>query len=469
MKIIIAGAGAVGTHLAQLLSRDNQDIVVIDESQDKTDALTDSGNYDLMTVNAPTTSISAMKGAGVQHADLFIAVTPYETTNITCCMLAHALGAKKTVARVDNAEYVQPQYKDMFQQMGIDSLIYPEVLAAHEILEGVRFSWVRQYWELHDGLLIMLGIKLRESATILEIPLRKLCPPDAPYHIVVIKRGDDTIVPGGNDVLKLGDIAYFVTTRKQISMLRELVGKEKYPEVKDVMIMGGGQMSVQVARMKPDWMSMRIVELSEERCRQLNDLLENEDIVIIHGDGRDTVTLVEEGIKSCEAFAALTSETETNILSCLAAKRLGVRKTVALVENMDYVDMAEKLDIGTIINKKAIAASHIFQMLLDADVTSIKSLTIANADVAEFIALEDSLITQKPIRELCLPQGVALGGLIRGNVGIPINGSTLIQPGDSVVVFAVDGIVKKMDRYFRKPEGNVFSKLMEKLGSSSKE
>lgn len=464
MKIIIAGAGAVGTHLAQLLSRDNQDIIVIDESPEKTDALTDSGNYDLMTINTPTSSINGMKGAGVQHADLFIAVTPDEATNITCCMLAHALGARKTVARVDNAEYIQPQHQEMFHRMGIDSLIYPEVLAAHEILEGIRFSWVRQYWEMHNGLLIMMGIKLRETATILDIPLRQLCPPDSPYHIVAIKRGDDTIIPGGNDVLQLGDIAYFVTTRKHTAMIRELVGKAKYPDVKNVMVMGGGRISVQVARKKPDWMSMRIVEQSEDRCRQLNELLENEDIVIIHGDGRDTATLAEEGIKSCEAFAALTSETETNILSCLAAKRLGVRKTVALVENMDYVDMAEKLDIGTIINKKAIAASHIYQMLLDADVTTIKSLTIANADVAEFIALEDSLITQKPIRELHLPQGVALGGLIRGNVGIPINGSTLIQPNDSVVVFAIGGIIKKMDRFFRKPESCIVSRLMDKLG-----
>ena len=465
MKIIIAGAGAVGTHLAQLLSKDNQDIVVIDESQDKTDALTDSGNYDLMTINAPTNSINGMKGAGVQRADLFIAVTPDEATNITCCMLAHALGAKKTVARVDNAEYVQLQHQDMFRQMGIDSLIYPEVLAANEILEGIRFSWVRQYWEMHNGLLIMMGIKLRETATILEIPLRQLCPPDSPYHIVVIKRGDATIIPGGNDVLQLGDIAYFVTTRKHTGMIRELVGKAKYPDVKNVMVMGGGRISVQVARKKPDWMSMRIVEQNEERCRQLNELLENEDIVIIHGDGRDTGTLVDEGIKSCEAFAALTSETETNILSCLAAKRLGVRKTVALVENMDYVDMAEKLDIGTIINKKTIAASHIYQMLLDADVTTIKSLTIANADVAEFIALEGSLITQKPIRELRLPQGVALGGLIRGDVGIPINGSTLIQANDSVVVFAVGGVIKKMDHFFRKPSGCIVSQIMERLGS----
>ena len=464
MKIIIAGAGAVGSHLAQLLSKDDQDIVVIDESQAKTDALTDSGNYDLMSINLPPTNIAAMKEAGVQHANIFIAVTPDESRNLTCCMLAHTLGAKKTVARVDNAEYVKPQYLEIFRSMGIDSLIYPEVLAAEEVLEGLKHSWVRQYWEIHDGALIMMGIKLRDTARIFDVPLRDLCPPDAPYHIVTVKRDNQTIIPGGNDVLQLGDIAYFVTTRKNTALIRRLVGKEEYPDVKSVMVMGGGRISVNMAHHKPDWLQMKIVEQNEDRCHQLNDLLENDDIMVIHGDGRDTGTLVEEGIKKCQAFAALTPETETNILACLAAKRLGVRKTVALVENMDYVDMAEKLDIGTIINKKTIAASHIYQMMLDADVATMKSLTIANADVAEFVAQEGAPITEKMIRELRFPQGVTLGGLIRDKVGMPINGSTQIQPGDSVVVFAIDGLIKKMDCFFRKPEGNLISRLINQLG-----
>ena len=464
MKIIIAGAGAVGSHLAQLLSRDDQDIVVIDENPDKTEALTYSGNYDLMTINSPTSSIASMKEAGVAHANLFIAVTPDEARNITCCMLAHTLGAKKTVARIDNAEYMLPQYQEIFHKMGINSLIYPEMLAAEEILEGLKHSWVRQYWEIHEGALIMMGIKLRESAHILDVPLRELCPPDAPYHIVTIKRDDRTIIPGGNDSLQLGDIAYFITTRKYTQHIRELVGKEDYSDVKSVMIMGGGRISVHMAHKKPDWIRMKIMDYNEERCKQLNELLEDDDIMVIHGDGRDTGTLLDEGIKTCQAFAALTSDTETNILSCLAAKRLGVRKTVALVENMDYVNMAEKLDIGTIINKKAIAASHIYQMMLDADVTTMKSLTIANADVAEFVALEGSLITQHPIREQHFPRGVSLGGLIRDKVGMPVNGNTQIQAGDSVVVFAIDGLIKKMDRFFRKPDDcGIVSKLINKL------
>ena len=465
MKIIIAGAGAVGTHLAKLLSNENHNITVIDESSEKTEVLTQAGNYDLITFNNPPTSIMALKEAGISQADLFIAVTPDETRNITCCILAHNLGAKKTVARVDNAEYMQPQHQGFFQQLGIDSIIYPEHLAAQEIIEGLKRSWVRQYWEVHNGALVMLGIKLREKAKVLNISLRELCPPDSPYHIVAIKRGSETIIPNGRHELQLNDIAYFMTTKKYIPYIRELVGKEDYADVKNVLIMGGGRTSVHVAQKKPDYMSLKIIEQSPERCARLNELVDTDEIMVIQGDGRDTQLLLDEGIRDTQAFCALSPQTETNILACLAAKRMGVRKTVALCENTDYVDMAEKLDIGTIINKKTIAASHIYQMMLNADVNNMKCLNIANADVAEFIAAEDSPITKSPIRHIKLPEGITLGGLVRDNVGKPISGDTQIMPGDSVVVFCRSQFIKKIDHLFRKPTGGFMEKLTTMIGN----
>ena len=451
MKIVICGAGAVGTHLAELLSREDQDIILIDENPEKTARLTQTGEYDLMTLNVSPTSISGLKEAGVPKADLVIAVTPEETRNITCCMLAHALGAAKTVARVDNAEYTRAHYKDLFQKMGIDSIIYPEALAAQEILDGMKRSWARQYWEVHDGALVMLGVKLRETADIVNIKLKDLCNQDTPYHVVAVKRGDDTIIPGGNDMLLDGDIAYFMTTKKHIQLIRKIVGKENYADVKDVMIMGGGRTTVHVAEGMPDFYTLKIIEQNEERCMQLNEILDDSDIRIIQGDGRDTALLIDEGLKDVQAFAALTPETETNILACLTAKRMGVRKTVALVENMDYVSMAEKLDIGTIINKKMIAAGHIHQMMLRSDATNVKCLTIANADVAELLANEESPITKAEVKDLRLPVGVTLGGLVRNGVGQPIYGNTRIQAGDYVVLFCKGGLIKKMDHYFAKP------------------
>ena len=346
---------------------------------------------------------------------------------------------------------MRPEYGEFFRQMGIDSIIYPEALAAREILDGIKRPGVRQYWEVHGGALVMMGIKLRETAHILNKPLRELCGPDTPYHIVAVKRGEDTVIPGGNDSLELGDIAYFMTLRKHVQHILQITGKGDYGEVRHMMIMGGGLTTYHVIQDKPDSVSVKVIEQNEERCRQFADMLDDPDVSIIQGDGRDTGMLAEEGLRDMQAFAALTPYTETNILACLAAKRMGVRKTIAMVENMDYVSLAEKLDIGTIINKKTIAASHIYQMMLDTDVANVKCLTIANADVAEFIASEGSIVTEKPVRDLRLPRGVTLGGLVRNGSGFPIHGNTQIQPDDRVVVFCLSGLIKKMDRYFCRP------------------
>ena len=457
MKIIIAGAGAVGTHLAELLSQENHDIILMDEDSDKTEHMA-GGNYDLLIMNASPTSISGLKEAGVAHTDLFIAVTPEETKNITCCMLAHTLGAKKTVARVDNSEYTTEHYREVFKQMGIDSLVYPEELAAKEIIDGLKRSWVRQYWEVHNGALCLMGIKLREEASDLYgKPLKELCGPTSPFHIVALKRGEATIIPNGNTEILLGDIAYFMTTRKHIQLIRKIVGKENYADVRKAMIMGGGDITVHVAHAKPENISLKIIEHNEERCQQLLEQLDDSDIMVIHGDARDTDLLIDEGIRDVQGFAALTSNTENNILACLAAKRLGVRKTVAQVENMDYVAMAGKLDIGTIVNKKTIAASHIYRMMLDTDVANIRRLTIADADIAEFVAAEGSPITKKTIREFHFPAGITLGGLVRNGVGMSIGGNTQVLPGDCVVVFSKSGLIRQIDNYFAPPTSTLSS------------
>ena len=446
MKIIIAGAGAVGTHLAQLLAKESQDITLIDENEEKLSKVAD--NVDLMTVNVRPTSIKGLKEAGISHADLFIAVTPDEMKNTTCCMLAHTLGAHKTVARIDNAEYLEPEYKDFFTNIGINSLIFPEILAARDIVEGIKHSWVRQWWEVHNGALVMLGIKLRASAEILNIPLKTLCGPDTCYHVVAIKRGDMTIIPNGDAELMLDDVVYFMTTKKYIPYIRKIVGKEHYADVKNVMIMGGGRTAMHTALNAPNYMGVKIIESDPARCNELNEALGDRDVMVINGDGRDSSLLITEGIQHTQAFVALTGQSESNILACLTAKRLGVRKTVALVDNMDYISMAEKLDIGTIINKKTIAASHIYQMMLDADVSNVKCLTVADADVAEFEVKAGAKVTRKPVKDLGLPRGVAIGGLVRNGEGMHVNGMTQIQEGDSVVVFCQNMFIKKLDKFF---------------------
>ena len=446
MKIIIIGAYAIGTHLARLLSRNNDDITIIDDDGERLAQI--GSDFDLMTMEASPSSINTLTDAGVAAADLFISVTPSQSLNINTCIIAHALGARKTVAKISDAEFTAEDKKEFFKRLGIDELIYPEILAARDIISGLKMSWVRQRWDVHDGALVMLGIKLREACEILNKPLREISGPNDPYHVVAIKRGTDTIIPGGNDKLELYDLAYFMTTRQYIPYIRKIVGKEHYVDVKNVMMMGGGTTAVRAVQTMPEYMDVKVIEMNPERCEYLNDILDNDKTLIINGDGRDIPLLTEEGIKNTQAFVALTGNAETNILACLTAKRLGVRKTVAMVENLDYASMAESLDIGTIINKKAIAASRIYQMMLDADVMNVTFLMSANADVAEFIPKEGSKVTRKPVKDLGLPPGMTIGGLVRDNVGMLVSGNTQIQAGDSVVVFCHGQNMKKIERLF---------------------
>ena len=382
MKIIIAGAGAVGTHLAKLLSRERHDITVMDENRERMGDL--SSNFDLLTICDSPMSIQGLKDAEVGKADLFIGVTPDEAHNMTCCMLASKLGARKTVARVDNYEYTLEENKSFFRSVGIDSIIYPEMLAGREIISNIKRSWVRQWIDIHDGELIMVGVKLRESAQILNKPLRDLFDPATPCHVVAVKREDETLIPHGNDCLHLGDIAFFMTTPEYVNYIRDITGKEKYPDVKTIFFMGGSSTAVHALWNMPDYMHAKVFEPNPKRCERLNELLAGQsNVLVINGDGTDPNLLMDEGIHKAEAFAALTESSEQNILACLSARRLGIKKTVAMVENSDYIKVAENLDIGFIINKKTFAASHIYQMMLKADITTMKNLLVANADVAD--------------------------------------------------------------------------------------
>ena len=448
MKIVIAGAGAVGTHLSKLLSTENHDCVLIDDDEERLGSI--DSQYDIMALNASPTSMKTLKDAGVGSADLFVGVTRYESRNITACMLAHALGAKKTVARIDNYEYLSPQGLQLFQNVGVDSLVYPEVLAAEDIINGLKQSWVRQRIDVRGGALMLLGIKLRETCQILNQPLRNLCGPDDPYHIVAIKRNGETLIPGGLDQLQLNDLAYFMTTEDYIPYIKKIVGKEDYEDVHNVIIMGGGKTAVRAALAMPDNIHLKIIDSDFDRCERLNELIGGTNAMVIHGDGRDLGLLNEEGIKHTQAFVALTGNAETNILACLTAKKLGVRKTVAMVENLDYVSMAEGLDIGTIINKKTLAASHIFKMMMKADVRNMRSLMMADSEVAEFVAAEGSRITKKAVKDVGLPSGIAIGGLVRGKKGMLVNGNTQIEAGDSVIIFCHRQALEKVEKFFKK-------------------
>ena len=445
MKIIITGAYSIGTYLAKLFAKNKDNIIIIDSDPERLEKI--NSEADLLTVCASTTNINTLKNNGIDEADLYIAVTPDQSVNLNNCIIAHALNAKKTVAKVDDPEFMTEESREFFRRLGVDNLIYPEELAAREIISGLKMSWVRQRWDVHGGALVMLGIKRHRNCEILNKPLKDICGPDDPYHIVAIKRAAETIIPNGNDTLQYHDLAYFMTTKQYIPYIRRIVGKEHYVDVKNVMMMGCGNTGERAVKMMPSYMNVKIFESDPHRVEVLNEVLP-EKALVISADGRDVDELKNENIRDMQAFVALTNNTEVNILSCLTAKNLGVRKTVAMIDNMAYVGMAEQLAIGTIINKKAIAASAIYQIMLDTNVMNITYLLSANADAAEFVPIEGSKITQRPVKDLKLPKGMTIGGLVRDGKGMLVSGNTVINAGDSVVVFCHGINLTKVEKLF---------------------
>jgi trk system potassium uptake protein len=445
MKIIVAGAGEVGRHLAKMLSRERHNIVVLDTDEDVLANL--DANYDLTTLAGSPVSIEKLKDAGAKSADLFIAVTPDESRNLTACILATKLGVKKTVARIDNPEYLQDAHKSFFEQLGIHSLIYPEMLAAEEIVNSLKRPWARQWHEFCGGRLILVGVKVRSSAPIIEKPMVELFKDEANYRIAAIKRQSRTLIPSGKDMVLAGDLVYFISAPDAIETIRKITGKSS-AEVNNVMIMGASRIAIKASQLLAEDFNVKIIEMNRERAEKLMEKV-NPEISVIVGDGRDMDVLESEGIEKIDAFVALTGSAETNILSCLAAKNYHIHRTIAEVENIDYITLADGLDIGMIINKKLIAASHIYQMMLEADVSNVKSLAFAEAEVAEFVVNKKSKITKSLVKELDLPENISLGGLVRKGKGMPIYGDTQIMEGDHVVVFCPNSSIHRIEKYFQ--------------------
>lgn len=443
MKIIIAGAGEVGTHLAKMLSNEDQDIILLDNEQAKLDAI--DSNYNLMTYNGSTSSFSTLREVGVDECDLYIAVTPFETRNITSCSIAKRLGAKKTVARIDNSEFLKPENGRILKEVGADFLIYPENLAAGEIDLAMSHNWARYWGELHGGRLVLIGVKIRDNNSLIDVQLKDITSSSHDFHVAAIKRNNETIIPNGHDVLKQDDIVYFITTPPYINEVRELCGKRKRV-IRRALIAGASRITSRFAQLYNEKYDLRIIEPDRNICEDFATRFPNCEVVC--GDPRDIEVLRENNIYQYDAFLALTDSSESNILSCLTAKEFGVPKTIADVENLQFFSQAENLNIGTILNKKLLASSRIFKILLDSDESNAKFLVLADAEVAEMQAQPHSKITRAPVKDLHLPFGMTLAALVRGDNCELISGMTRIEPGDYVVVFCLTGTFSKVEKWF---------------------
>jgi len=447
MNIIIAGDGEVGFYLAQALVDSNHNITIVDPHEELLKMV--EAHTDLMTIVGESNSVGVLKQANVDKADLVISVLHDEQTNILTAILAKKLGAKSTIARVNTLENLSEGNKKIYEELGIDFLISPEDIAGHEVINILNRPEATEIFELSDGKLSVFLIKLEEGAPVLNKTLSTIASEigHLDFRAVAIHRGMDTFIPTGDTIFHPNDLVYVITKQEAMSELLMLGGKEKM-DISNIMLVGGGRVGKVVAKRMENDLNIKLVENNRERCMRLTDLLDES--LIINGDARDIDLMEDEGIENVDAFIAVTNSAETNILTCLHAKKYGVKKTIALVENIDYIEISQNIGIDTIINKKLIAASYILKYSMGDEVASLKCLSGINADIVELVARPGSPVTKKLIMELNMPEGAIIGGIIRGDESFIAIGNFQIENNDKVVVFALPGTTRKVEKLFMK-------------------
>ncbi|MEO8399145.1 MAG: Trk system potassium transporter TrkA [Ignavibacteriaceae bacterium] len=446
MKIVIAGMGDVGYFLAKQLSIEAHDITVIDTNQSRlsyTDSMTD-----VMSVTGSSTSINTLKEAKVDRADLLVAVTSQEEVNITTAILGKKLGAKKTIARIGNSEYLEANAEINFAELGIDYMIYPEELAAIETINLILRTAATDVLEFEGGKLSVMGLKLDSNSPVLHKKISDITKEyqTSDYRVVAIFRNFKTIIPSGNDLFLPNDQVFVITTPGGIETILKLSGKENL-KFEKIMILGGGKIGRRVAKVLENTMQVKLIESDDEKSFELADYLQN--TLVIKGDGRDIDLLAQEGIIDMDAFIALTDDAETNIITSLMAKHLGVKKAIAHVDKADYIPLTQTIGLDSLINKKLIAANSISRFIRKGEVVALASLEGIDAEVLEYEAQKNSEVTQKPIKDLHFPKDAIIGGVIREGESFIAVGETKIRENDKVVVFTLPSAIKKLAKYFQ--------------------
>ena len=446
MKIIIAGAGEVGTYLAKMLYTVDHDIIVIDTDENKLKTI--DSHFDFLTVKGSATSISTLKDSDICRADLLIAITETEEANMTIAILGKKLGAKKVIARVNNHEYLEKDNKHFISEMGIDSLVYPEILASEEVVSMLERTGTSKKFGFSSGHISLYVLKLDVNSQIIGKSLEQAAIDNEPYEYrtVAISRNAKTIIPHGADRFQKGDMIYVVTSKAGIDNLMKYTGKKHFP-IKNVMIMGGSRIGRKTARALEKKFNVKLIEINKERSFVLADLLDK--TLVVNADGTDMDVLLEEGIKNMDAFVAVTSNSETNILTCTIAKKLGVKKTIAEIENLEYMQIADSLGVDSVINKKLIAASHIFSHTMSANVSTVQCLSSTDAEALEFIVRKGSAVLKNKLKYLRFPKKSIIGGVIRGDISFIAKGNTEFKPDDKVIVFALPEAIIQVNKLFK--------------------
>ena len=445
MKIVIAGAGEMGSHLARMLSGNGHDITVIDSDPK---LLADVVSLaDVITVEGDSTTFAVLRKASVRKCDLFIAVNHEENDNVVAAMLAKQLGAKKSIARIDNNEYLEPNNKEMFIDMGIDYLFYPEQVAADEVINLLGHTSTTEYVDFSSGKLSLAVFRLEPASPLVGQPLAGFDDDEAAlsYRTVALSRGGQTIIPRRGERFAEGDVVYVIARQDAVREVMDLSGQSNI-RIKNLMILGGSRIGIRIAMELQDELNIKLVDYNADKAYRLAELLDK--TLIINEDGRNTEAMLEEGLSNMDAFVAVTGRSETNILAAMLAKRMGVKKVIAEVENLNYINLAESIGIDTIINKKLVTASSIFRFTMSTDVQAIKCLTGSDAEVLEFIVKPNAPATKARIRDLDFPEDAIIGGIVRGDKVFIAVDSMSIAPYDRVVVFSMPESVGTVGYFF---------------------
>jgi len=445
MNIIIAGDGEVGSHLAQLLADENHNITVVDPHTKMLEMI--GAHTDVLTIEGDSTSIEILEKAEVNRADLLIAVLHDENINLMTCILGKKLGAEKTIARISNNEFLEPKHELLFKNLGVDQMVFPERIAADEIVNLLKQTAATEIFNFSEGKLQLFLIKLEKYAYVVNKTLNQIAQefPKLNFRAVSIHRDAKTIIPNGNTYFRENDLAYVITKPEGIDMLLQLGGKQPF-KIKDIMIIGGGRVGKKTALSLEHDLNIKLLDKDPVRAEQLTSVLNN--TLIINADTRDINHLEDEGVRDMDAVIALTNSSETNILTCLHARKLGVKRTIALVENIEYIEIAQNVGIDTIINKKLITASYINRHTMKGNVTNVKCLSGINADAIELVAMANSPVTKKPIKKLKMPEGAIIGGIVRGDESFIATGDLQIEENDKVVVFSMPYALHKVNQLF---------------------
>lgn len=445
MKITIVGAGRVGVHLSKYFADEQQDVFLVDNDPKHLTLL--ESDFNLRTYCGESTDFDTLREANSASADVFVAVTANTAENLVACSIAKSMGAKKTIARVDKFSYLQPENSPVVKRIGVDHVVFPAYLAAQSIISSLTHAWSKDWTEFENGAIIMVAIVVKEESPILGLQLKDFFSESRSLHIAAMRRNHKTIIPHGDDQILSGDILYITVTPDGLDKINQLLGIKPLT-VKKVILMGGSTVSELIAREGRKRFDCTIIEKDRSRCRRLMELCPDSEIIC--GDASELDVLEEAGINKCDAFVALTDNTESNILSCLTAKDLGVMKNIAEVEKEQLMEKAESFNLDTIINKPIITANAIFQLILDANVDSSKCFVLPDADVGRITVREGSFLTKAKVMDLKLPEELTLAGLIRDGKGIMVTGSTQFYPGDTAIFVCLAGSLRRVEKLFGK-------------------